>query len=356
MPKRAGLCPRTDRPSSSGSSRSARPPAGRPTTAAGLRPHRAGPGRSAVGDEVVRQHHRRRPRARHRRLARRALEPRPAATWSGPGRGHIMKLRYTSLQADTGAPRRAAAAARRPRRRAGRRLHGPQPGGVRRGRVQARRAREPARLRDDRRRRAAARAVRPRARCRAAGSSTATVTAGHAFGGDLEAVNVPSALILARHVLDADAWSSAWAPGWSAPAPELGHHRHRGGRRPRRRRRARRRARAVRAGVAGRPAAAPQRRQPPHRDRARLARPGVHVVRCPPAWASTTAGTPRRAWSTSPTWRWCSTPTASGSPPWAAAPTTTRVLRRRRRGRARSPAAARCVAVAMTARRSSSGC
>ena len=49
------------------------------------------------------QHHRRRARARHRRLARRALEPRAATRGDAPGGGHIMKLRYTSLQVDTGA-------------------------------------------------------------------------------------------------------------------------------------------------------------------------------------------------------------------------------------------------------------
>lgn len=40
-----------------------------------------------------------------------------------------------------------------------------------------------------------------------------TVTAGHAFGGDLEAVGVPSALSLARHVLQADAIVAAMGPG-----------------------------------------------------------------------------------------------------------------------------------------------
>lgn len=41
----------------------------------------------------------------------------------------------------------------------------------------------------------------------------ATVTAGHAFGGDLEAVTIPSALALARHQLHADAVVVGMGPG-----------------------------------------------------------------------------------------------------------------------------------------------
>ena len=81
-------------------------------------------------------------------------------------------------------------------------------------------ARRPRRLRDDRRRRAAAGAVAtswPTLRER--GLLDGTVTAGHAFGGDLEAVNVPSALALAAHVPTPTSSSSAWARAWSAPAP-----------------------------------------------------------------------------------------------------------------------------------------
>jgi hypothetical protein len=40
-----------------------------------------------------------------------------------------------------------------------------------------------------------------------------TVTAGHAFGGDLEAVTVPSALLLARHVAEADVIVVGMGPG-----------------------------------------------------------------------------------------------------------------------------------------------
>jgi hypothetical protein len=41
----------------------------------------------------------------------------------------------------------------------------------------------------------------------------ATVTAGHAFGGDLEAVGAPSAMLLARHVLRADVVVVGMGPG-----------------------------------------------------------------------------------------------------------------------------------------------
>ena len=54
---------------------------------------------------------------------------------------------------------------------------------------------------------------RPRARPARAGVLDATVTAGHAFGGDLEAVAVPSALALARHVAGADLVVVGMGPG-----------------------------------------------------------------------------------------------------------------------------------------------
>jgi hypothetical protein len=50
----------------------------------------------------------------------------------------------------------------------------------------------------------------------------ATVTAGHAFGGDLEAVSVPSALSLAVHVLDADLVIVAMGPGVVGTGAALG--------------------------------------------------------------------------------------------------------------------------------------
>ena len=50
----------------------------------------------------------------------------------------------------------------------------------------------------------------------------ATVTAGHAFGGDREAVAVPSALAIARHELGADAVVVGMGPGVVGTSTELG--------------------------------------------------------------------------------------------------------------------------------------
>ena len=49
-----------------------------------------------------------------------------------------------------------------------------------------------------------------------------TVTAGHAFGGDMEAVNVHSALTLARHVLDAELVVVGMGPGVVGTGSKLG--------------------------------------------------------------------------------------------------------------------------------------
>lgn len=49
-----------------------------------------------------------------------------------------------------------------------------------------------------------------------------TVTAGHAFGGDVEALNVPSALALARHELGADVIVVAMGPGVAGTNSTLG--------------------------------------------------------------------------------------------------------------------------------------
>jgi hypothetical protein len=54
------------------------------------------------------------------------------------------------------------------------------------------------------------------------GLLAATITAGHAFGGDLEAVTVPSALALARHVMAADIAIVAMGPGVVGTSSELG--------------------------------------------------------------------------------------------------------------------------------------
>ncbi len=50
-----------------------------------------------------------------------------------------------------------------------------------------------------------------------------TVTAGHAFGGELEAVSVPSALTLARHVGGADVVVVGMGPGVVGTGTALGH-------------------------------------------------------------------------------------------------------------------------------------
>lgn len=143
--------------------------------------------------------------------------------WSQPGPGHIMKLRYTSLQADTGAAEErypdlpeqlddlpVVACT----------LHS-QVGIVA----------------------SVARSMRPEARIvyvmtdgaalplalsnlvhdlRRAKVLDATVTAGHAFGGDLEAVSLPSALALARHVADADLVVVGMGPGVVGTGSSLG--------------------------------------------------------------------------------------------------------------------------------------
>jgi hypothetical protein len=51
----------------------------------------------------------------------------------------------------------------------------------------------------------------------------ATVTCGHAFGGDFEAVSVPGALAVARHVAKADAVIVAMGPGSAGTASRLGY-------------------------------------------------------------------------------------------------------------------------------------
>jgi hypothetical protein len=57
---------------------------------------------------------------------------------------------------------------------------------------------------------------------RASGVLDTTITAGHAFGGDLEAVAVPSALALARHVSEADLAVVGMGPGVVGTASALG--------------------------------------------------------------------------------------------------------------------------------------
>ena len=143
--------------------------------------------------------------------------------WAEPGAGHIMKLRYTSLQTDTGAEEERQADL--PDRLDGTpvvvgSLHSQVPGiavGVRATRPDARiayvmtdGAALPIVLSDL----VAAMADR--------GLLVGTVTAGHAFGGDLEAVGIPAALVLARHVFGADVVIVAMGPGVVGTGTALG--------------------------------------------------------------------------------------------------------------------------------------
>ncbi len=143
--------------------------------------------------------------------------------WRAPGPGHIMKLRYTSLQADTGAAEEdhpdlpagldgmpvvacslhsqvavVAAVARHLRP------------GTRVAYVMTDGAALPLALSD-----LVAELV-------ARGVVATTVTAGHAFGGELEAVTVPSALALARHAAGADVTVVGMGPGVVGTASALG--------------------------------------------------------------------------------------------------------------------------------------
>lgn len=142
--------------------------------------------------------------------------------WSEPGAGHLMKLRYTSLQVDTGAAEEdgsvpqslggcpvivagvhsqlpiaaAAIGALRP--------------GTRTAYVMTDGAALPLAMSDQ------------VVALTEGGLLAGTVSAGHAFGGDLEALNVPSALALARHRLDAEVIVVAMGPGIAGTATELG--------------------------------------------------------------------------------------------------------------------------------------
>lgn len=143
--------------------------------------------------------------------------------WSEPGPGHIMKLRYTSLQADTGAaeelhPDLPSDLEAMPVVACG--LHSQVPcvavavlaavPSARIAYVMTDGAALPLALSD-----LVADMV-------TAGLLAATITAGHAFGGDLEAVSVPSALTLARHVVAADVTIVAMGPGVVGTGSELG--------------------------------------------------------------------------------------------------------------------------------------
>jgi hypothetical protein len=143
--------------------------------------------------------------------------------WREPGPGHVMKLRYTSLQRDTGAAEEAP---------------GYRPGDLRGVPVVALALHSqlgPVA--------AAFRHLRPDARLvyvmtdagalpialsdlvadlRGRGLLDATVTAGQAFGGDFEAVNVASALEVARGPAAADAVVVGTGPGVVGTGTRLG--------------------------------------------------------------------------------------------------------------------------------------
>jgi hypothetical protein len=143
---------------------------------------------------------------------------------TAPGPGHIMKLRYTSLQADTGsaeelhAERLAEDLGGMPVVVGG--LHSQVPcvavaladaaPGARVAYVMTDGGALPLALSDT---------VPALQR---AGLLVGTVTAGHAFGGDHEAVNVPSALGIARHLLRADVVVVAMGPGSVGTGTALG--------------------------------------------------------------------------------------------------------------------------------------
>jgi hypothetical protein len=143
--------------------------------------------------------------------------------WWQPGAGHIMKLRYTSLQLDTGVSEEAHPDL--PDRLDGVpvvvcTLHsqvGIVAAIVRRARPRSRivyimtdGAALPLALSDlvyDMRR---------------TGVLDTTITAGHAFGGEMEAVSVHSALLAARHVAEADLVIVGMGPGVVGTASALG--------------------------------------------------------------------------------------------------------------------------------------
>ena len=147
---------------------------------------------------------------------------RPDERWSEPGPGHIMKLRYTSLQVDTGAGEEGVelptSLERLPVVACA--LHSQLP-------IVA----------------VVVKHLRPHARItyvmtdggslpialsdtvhqlRTEGLVDRTITAGHAFGGDVEAVNVHSALALARHH-GTDVVVAAIGPGVVGTGTKLGH-------------------------------------------------------------------------------------------------------------------------------------
>ncbi|MBW3546703.1 MAG: DUF3866 family protein [Actinobacteria bacterium] len=147
--------------------------------------------------------------------------------WRSPGPGHSMKLRYTSLQADMGSAEEFHAGAL---------AEADDLDGVPVV-VCSLHSQVPCVA-------VAAKHLRPELRLayvmtdggalplatsdlvahmRARGLVDATVTAGHAFGGDHEAINVPSALAVARRVAEADVVVVGMGPGSAGTATRLGY-------------------------------------------------------------------------------------------------------------------------------------
>jgi hypothetical protein len=140
-----------------------------------------------------------------------------------PGPGHIMKLRYTSLQVDAGSseehdPGTSTELDGMPVVVGS--LHSQVPGVAEAIRATAPSARITYVMTDG--------AALPIAisdlvhAMTTTGLIDATITAGHAFGGDLEAVSVASALALARHVTRADVVIVAMGPGVVGTSSPLG--------------------------------------------------------------------------------------------------------------------------------------
>jgi hypothetical protein len=143
--------------------------------------------------------------------------------WWQPGDGHIMKLRYTSLQLETGVSEEA---------------HPDPPDRLDGVPVVVCTLHSQVAIVA-----AIARWARPGARIayimtdgaalplalselvhemRSTGVLDTTITAGHAFGGEMEAVSAPSALLLARHVAKADLVIAGMGPGVVGTASALG--------------------------------------------------------------------------------------------------------------------------------------
>jgi hypothetical protein len=147
-------------------------------------------------------------------------------TWSEPGSGHIMKLRYTSLQVDSGSAEEHHPELGETTSIAGltvvaSALHS-QLAGIA---VGARHARPTARIvyvMTD----ASALPLALSdlvARLRVTGLLDSTITAGHAFGGDHEAVSLASALVIARDLVHADVAIVGMGPGIVGTDTALGH-------------------------------------------------------------------------------------------------------------------------------------